>query len=85
MSFGLNGQERKQQDGAVRVRAAMLLADGDRDCLIRRYLHYGGQVPQMGREFGSVQLVASVSKSVGSEPISVTHHPDRSWLNADAS
>ena len=27
---------------------------------------------------------APVSKSVGLEGISVTHHPDRSWLNDDA-
>ena len=44
-----------------------------------------GQVPQIGLELGSVQLVAPISKPAGSEGISVTHHPDRSWLNDDAS
>ena len=39
----------------------------------------------MGRESGSVQLVASRSKILGIEGIRVTHHPDRSWLNDEAS
>ena len=48
--------------------------------------HYGGgQVPQIGRELGSIQLMAPVSKPVCTVGIFETHHSDRSWLNADAS
>src|SRR5699024_6670429 len=47
---------------------------------VRRCHRHGA--PQSGR--GRVQLVAPASRSTGAELICSTHHPERSWLNAEA-
>lgn len=39
-----------------------------------------GQLPQSGLELGRTQLEAKLSNPDGAVGISVTHHPERSWL-----
>ena len=83
-SWQLSLEYLKHYADPVSASNVLIAQDNTESVVTSQGAFHHGQVPQMGRELGSIQLVVPVSKLAGLEGISSTHHPDRSWLNADA-